>query len=356
MTLDSNTLAATYVLLSAMLGVLLLFSWMQNRAINGLAWWGSSFCLVPIGIGMANFGQGIPGPLNLGIANTFVVLGYGAMYAGCRSFTGFSGRWHAIAIGPVIWIAAVPFLQETVSARVAFLSFLYSGYAALSGWELWRHASQRLISQRAAVILLAVLATFNFLRGVLGLSLGPLFGVNIVSSRWPAEVALFLVAYAPALAFVLLAMAKECIEAQQEKTKQALRESEEHYRYSVEFNPQIPWTADAQGSILSASSRWQEITGLPVDEGLGRGWLTALHPDDLEPTRQSWWRSFSSGDPFDTEYRLRLIDGSYRWFRARAMARRSQDGAIVRWYGTLEDIQEEKLGAERLRWAASMTT
>ena len=35
-----------------------------------------------------------------------------------------------------------------------------------------------------------------------------------------------------------------------------LRESEEHYRHSVELNPQIPWTADNQGNILSSSTRW----------------------------------------------------------------------------------------------------
>jgi diguanylate cyclase (GGDEF)-like protein/PAS domain S-box-containing protein len=128
-----------------------------------------------------------------------------------------------------------------------------------------------------------------------------------------------------------------------------LRESEENYRYSVELNPQLPWTADPQGNIVSASSRWHELTGIPVEVGLGRGWIAALHPDDLPPTQQNWLRSVMSGDPFDTEYRLRLSDGSYRWFRARATARHREDGAIVRWYGTLENIQESKLATQALR-------
>jgi diguanylate cyclase (GGDEF)-like protein/PAS domain S-box-containing protein len=133
------------------------------------------------------------------------------------------------------------------------------------------------------------------------------------------------------------------------RSEAELRESEEHYRHSVELNPQIPWTADPHGNIISASSRWHELTGIPVEEGLGRGWIAALHPDDLPPTQQNWLCSVTSGKPFDTEYRLRLPDGNYRWFRARATARHSEDGTILRWYGTLEDIHESKLATQILR-------
>jgi len=133
------------------------------------------------------------------------------------------------------------------------------------------------------------------------------------------------------------------------RSEAVLRESEEHYRYSVELNPQIPWTADPHGNIISASSRWHELTGMPVEEALGRGWIAALHPDDLPPTQQNWWHSVTSGDPFDTEYRLLLSSGSYRWFRARATARHGEDGTILRWYGTLEDVHESKLATQALR-------
>ncbi|KAB0268524.1 EAL and GGDEF domain-containing protein [Microvirga brassicacearum] len=128
-----------------------------------------------------------------------------------------------------------------------------------------------------------------------------------------------------------------------------LCESEEHYRYSVELNPQIPWTADPQGKVVETSSRWQELTGVPVQEALGRGWIKALHPEDLPPTQQSWLNSVASGERFDAEYRLRLQTGIYRWFRARATARRNKDGGIIRWYGTLEDIHESKLATQALR-------
>jgi diguanylate cyclase (GGDEF)-like protein/PAS domain S-box-containing protein len=352
MTLDPTTLAAAFVLLSTVLGGLLLFAWTQSRKIHALAWWSATFCLIPSGIGMANLGHGAPNPLNLLVANAFVTLGYGALYAGCVRFNERTWRWSVIIVGPAIWVATFPFIHETMSTRILLVALISGGYAALSGWELSKHARQRLASQRAAVVLLYGLAAFNFLRGALGLSMGSLFGMNLAVSRWSAEIALLLVIYAPALAFVFLAMAKERIEFGQKQAEQALRESEEHYRYSVELNPQIPWIADPQGNIIDVSSRWKKLIGTPVDQALGSGWIQTLHPDDAAPTLQQWSHSLSTGKRFETEYRLRLADGSYRWALARAAARRGKDGSILCWYGMAEDIHDRKLAQEALHWAA----
>ena len=35
-----------------------------------------------------------------------------------------------------------------------------------------------------------------------------------------------------------------------------LRESEDHFRHTVELNPQVPWTCDPAGNITSYSNRW----------------------------------------------------------------------------------------------------
>ncbi|MCT8997291.1 EAL domain-containing protein [Chelativorans intermedius] len=130
---------------------------------------------------------------------------------------------------------------------------------------------------------------------------------------------------------------------------EALRESEEHYRHTVEQNPQIAWTASPQGDVLSASTRWEEFTGLSLEQSLGNGWLRALHPDDVAPTIESWEEALSTGRALDINYRLRMKDGHYRWTRARASARRDRKGKILRWYGTVEDIHERHLAEVRLK-------
>ncbi|POR46892.1 PAS domain S-box-containing protein/diguanylate cyclase (GGDEF)-like protein [Paraburkholderia eburnea] len=136
---------------------------------------------------------------------------------------------------------------------------------------------------------------------------------------------------------------------QQVLAEEALRGSEEHYRYTVQLNPGIPWTATADGLIEEVSPRWMEATGQSVDAVKGIGWLDALHPDDVAPTVAAWQAALRSGNPVDVEYRINGRDGGYRWVRARAQARRNSLGEIVRWYGTLEDIDDRKAAENALR-------
>lgn len=346
---DGRLLGTAFVLLAALLGLLLLFAWAHNRKAQALAWWGAAYFLFASGIGLGQPGQAGPGYLTLLLSNALVALGYGVLYAGCRTFNGRGAPFPAIILGAVVWTIAFLAINEMPRIRLLLLSLIAGGYAVLSAWELGKHASQRLVSQRTAVVLLLGLAAFNVLRGLLGLWPSPMPWIEAFTIRWSGEIALVLVVYAPALAFMFLSMAKESIEADHRQAERALRESEEHYRHSVELNPGIPWTADPQGNIIAVSSRLHEVTGLPVAEGLGRGWIKALHPDDLAPTLQCWLRSVSTGEPLDIEYRVRLTDQNYHWFRARAAARFKQDGTVERWYGTLEDIHDRKDAEERLR-------
>jgi diguanylate cyclase (GGDEF)-like protein/PAS domain S-box-containing protein len=129
----------------------------------------------------------------------------------------------------------------------------------------------------------------------------------------------------------------------------ALRESEDHYRHTVELNPQIPWIATPAGEIEDASTRWGLLTGRHIDDALGRGWMEVVHPDDLPPAIQKWVVCLPTGQPLDLEYRLLMADSTYRWFRVRATARRNDNGDIMRWYGTVEDIHDRKMAELALR-------
>ena len=133
------------------------------------------------------------------------------------------------------------------------------------------------------------------------------------------------------------------------QTDQALRESIDHYRTAVELNPEIPWLAAPDGTIIEVGPRWLDSVGLSQSEALGRGWLSALHPDDVPGTVELWSRCLETGEPVDVEYRVRVKSGDYRWMRARAAARRDAEGRIVRWYGTLEDIHDRRQVEAALR-------
>ncbi|MDW5266216.1 MULTISPECIES: EAL domain-containing protein [Acidobacteriaceae] len=121
---------------------------------------------------------------------------------------------------------------------------------------------------------------------------------------------------------------------------QALRASKEHYRHMVELNPHMPWIMEPSGKVIEVSPHWEEFTGQTTDQTLSSGWRNAVHPQDLERMLPILLASLQSGDPFDIEHRIGTRDGSWRWVRARGNALRSEDGTILRWYGSTEDVED----------------
>jgi PAS domain S-box-containing protein len=122
----------------------------------------------------------------------------------------------------------------------------------------------------------------------------------------------------------------------------ALRESEDHLRNMVELNPEIPWVMDSEGNYLDTSSRWTAITGMSKDKTRNLGWLEAVHPEDVESTMKVLLEALHSGKLVDIEYRVKSIDRGWIWMRARGSPRVGMTGKIVRWYGSLEDINDRK--------------
>jgi PAS domain S-box-containing protein len=133
------------------------------------------------------------------------------------------------------------------------------------------------------------------------------------------------------------------------QAEEALVESEDHYRHTVELNPQVPWTADARGIILDVSARCEAITGISKYDMIHGGWPKIVHPDDLPPAIEEWNESVRMGKIYDSEYRILSRDGGWRWMRSRAAPRRDENGKITRWYGTVEDIDDHKRAEEALR-------
>ena len=126
----------------------------------------------------------------------------------------------------------------------------------------------------------------------------------------------------------------------------ALQESEDHFRHTVELNPQIAWTATPDGKLDQIAPRWLEWTGRT---GLDTKFSDAIHSDDIDATMVAWHHSFATGKPYDVEHRVLMKDGSYHWMHSRAKPRRDASGTIVKWYGTTEDIEGRKAVEEDLR-------
>lgn len=137
--------------------------------------------------------------------------------------------------------------------------------------------------------------------------------------------------------------------ADQAVAEERLRESEEHYRHIIELGTQVPWTADAKGSILNVGDRYLEAIGTSMAELRGDGWIRHIHPDDAAPLATAWRDALARRARFDFECRVRFVDGSHRWCRTCASPRIGDDGEVIQWYGTLEDIEDRRQAAARFQ-------
>jgi PAS domain S-box-containing protein len=125
---------------------------------------------------------------------------------------------------------------------------------------------------------------------------------------------------------------------QAEKALASLHEIDAHHRHLAEFHQPVPWIMDADGNSIQVSSVWVPATKLGGSKMRNMGWLEALHVDDLAPTMKTMRDALRTGKPIDIQYRVRGIDGDWKWMRSRGAPRLGPSGEIIRWYGSVEDL------------------
>jgi PAS domain S-box-containing protein len=137
--------------------------------------------------------------------------------------------------------------------------------------------------------------------------------------------------------------------AYQFRVRQLQRESKQ-LRDVIETIPAMAWTALPDGSNEFVNRRWAEYTGLSGEATAGAGWTAVIHPEDRQPYSDTWRTSVATGKALESEARFRCsANGEYRWFLARGVPLRDEHGKILRWYGTLTDIEDRKRAEEALK-------
>lgn len=129
-----------------------------------------------------------------------------------------------------------------------------------------------------------------------------------------------------------------------QRWRRAKRVEEGELSFSVlaDAAPAILWTAQPKGWVDFVSESLYEFTGGSRSGELGWGWAQFVHPDDVEVCRSTWEDCLRLGEPLEVEYRMRRVDGCYRWFLVKGNPVRDRRGTIVRWVGTCMDVEEQR--------------
>ena len=135
---------------------------------------------------------------------------------------------------------------------------------------------------------------------------------------------------------------------ERQRAEEALIESQRQFRELSESLPQLVWTCRGDGYCDYLSPQWVKYTGIPEAEQLGSEWLKQIHPEDQELTFREWNKAVEAKDSLDVEFRIRRWDGTYRWFKTRAVPYKDAEGNIYKWFGTNTDVEEDKQAEQKI--------
>jgi PAS domain S-box-containing protein len=126
------------------------------------------------------------------------------------------------------------------------------------------------------------------------------------------------------------------------RIQRALEKSEAQFTALAQNMPNQVWTARADGGIDWFNDQFYAYCGAARGSLTGVDWTRQLHPDDVATTMERWNASLSSGEAFETEFRLRNGEDHYCWHLARAQPLTDARGQISAWVGTNTQIEAQK--------------
>ncbi len=140
---------------------------------------------------------------------------------------------------------------------------------------------------------------------------------------------------------------------EQRRSEEALQESEERYRLTLDAANDGIWDWDIASGSAFFSDRWYTMLGYEPDElpGSYATWRALLHPGDLERAEEHIQNHIREGrGSFRLEFRMQTKDGGWRWILARGkIVNRDEEGRPLRLLGTHTDITEQKEAEKALQ-------
>jgi PAS domain S-box-containing protein len=115
--------------------------------------------------------------------------------------------------------------------------------------------------------------------------------------------------------------------------------------------PHVLWIANGDGRVGYFNAAWLRLTGAGAGANVETVLFNRIHEGDREQWRARWRHAVRSGEPYETEYRLRAGNGeSAHWYLERGTPlRRSGSHRAGNWLVTATRIDEDKHREEELR-------
>jgi diguanylate cyclase (GGDEF)-like protein/PAS domain S-box-containing protein len=112
------------------------------------------------------------------------------------------------------------------------------------------------------------------------------------------------------------------------------------YKLIVESSPNMIWRSGLDGNCYYFNETWLRFTGRTMEQEMGEGWVSGVHPEDVDRCMETYLSAFRQREPFEMEYRLKRHDGLYRWINDRGVPV-YHDGEFHGYIGSCMDVSEK---------------
>jgi diguanylate cyclase (GGDEF)-like protein len=210
MNLDVNTLFVVTIYVEAILGLLLLFAWVQNTAIYAVAWWGFADLMRAASIMLFGKYGTVSDLISIDLANAILFTAFAVTWTGARVFDHRKPKWILLFSGAALWLVLyrIPAIQNSWDLRMLLASGIITAYTWATAYEFWRGRSEPLVSRWPAIFMFFAHGALYLLRTPFGAMLAPVNN-QVFASVWITVLSFEALLFTIAIAFILLAMAKE---------------------------------------------------------------------------------------------------------------------------------------------------
>jgi diguanylate cyclase (GGDEF)-like protein len=210
MPLDIPTLFTISTCVVAVLGLFLLFAWIQDRSIRALAWWGAAYLVGGLAAALWGVHDAISRALTIDVVYALLFVACGTIWTGARLFHQRSIRPFGMFGGAILWLIVCqsPMVHEIDSYRFILGSLLIAGYTLGTAFELWRERGEHLLARWPAIVVLGAHGIVFLLPLALTV-VQPSGGSLALDRGWLPILALETLLFAIGAAFIVLVMAKE---------------------------------------------------------------------------------------------------------------------------------------------------
>ncbi len=203
--LDVPTLIFVAVCIAALLGLILILAFLQQRNVRALAWWGSAYLIGASSMALWS-APTLIFALPAGVPAALIFVACGMVWNGVRLFHGRRLLPVATFAGAIAWLflCQIPAISEGSNARIAFGAVVVAGYTFFIAFELWRERRKSLFSRTAAILVPCLHAAIFLMP--LGMRA---FLPEVLAASWLTVFTLETIIYTVGTAFIMLLMVKD---------------------------------------------------------------------------------------------------------------------------------------------------